>query len=413
MLIPLLALPSAMTPETEAFAASFALAGRVFVDAPAALALGSDDEQASWLRSYVRRAACRIGGGLRDAASAVRWLDAGAEGVVLDGETPEEVLAKVPEARRFAALTATPEGLCTGGFGAARGASLVSHLEAISPSFRGVFVTFVGQDGALAVPPVELVRELARRRGKSELSVGGAIPDAALVAELDRAGARSVLRQTQLGGALTFADALTAPLVTDRPDGLFSTVVCDEHGVALGLAYSSRESLRVAIERGVGAYFSRSRGGLWVKGETSGALQKLLRVELDCDRDALRFLLEQAEPGFCHEATRTCWGEDHGVPKLARVLAARRLSAPAGSYTKRLFDDGALLESKLLEEAGELASATTSEDIAWETADVIYFALVFAARAGVPLSAVTAELDRRSLGVTRRKGDAKPKKETR
>jgi phosphoribosyl-ATP pyrophosphohydrolase/phosphoribosyl-AMP cyclohydrolase/histidinol dehydrogenase len=101
------------------------------------------------------------------------------------------------------------------------------------------------------------------------------------------------------------------------------------------------------------------------------------------------------------------------VPKLARVLAARRLSAPAGSYTKRLFDDGALLESKLLEEAGELASATTSEDIAWETADVIYFALVFAARAGVPLSAVTAELDRRSLGVTRRKGDAKPKKETR
>lgn len=410
MLIPLLALPSAMTPETEGLAASFTLAGRVLVEAPAALA--GDDEQAAWLRAYVRRAACRIAGDFRDAASAVRWLDAGAEGVVLEGATPDEVLAKVPEARRFAALRATPEGQCTSGFGASHGPSLAERVSAISPAFRGIFVTFTDADGAPAAPPVELVRELARRRGKAELAVSGAITDAALVAALDRAGARTVLRGEQLGGALSFAEALTAPLVTDRPDGLFPTVVCDEHGVALGLAYSSRESLRVAIERRVGAYFSRSRGGLWVKGETSGALQKLLRVELDCDRDALRFLLEQAEPGFCHESTRTCWGEDHGVPKLARVLAARRLSAPAGSYTKRLFDDGALLESKLLEEAGELASATSPEDIAWETADVIYFALVFAARAGVPLSAVTAELDRRSLGVTRRKGDAKPKKES-
>lgn len=406
MLIPLLALAEEPPRDTEPLDATLALAGRLFV-------LGAATEAAdARVRSLVRRTACRLGGAFGRPEDAIRWLDAGADGVVLGDDTPADVLAKVPAGRRFAALVATTDGVCTGGLDTPPGALLTARVSALFPSFRGIFVTFVGTDGAPAAPPVELVRALAKGRGHGELSVGGAITEPALIAALDGAGAHAVVGHDALQTPHAFADALCAPLVTDRPDGLFPTVICDEHGVALGLAYSSRESLRVAIERRVGAYFSRSRGGLWVKGESSGALQKLLRVELDCDRDALRFLVEQAPPGFCHEATRTCWGEDRGIPTLARVLAARRVSAPPGSYTQRLFDDPALLRSKLLEEADELATAESPEDVAWETADVIYFALVFAARAGVPLGAVTAELDRRSLGVTRRKGDAKPKKES-
>lgn len=75
-------------------------------------------------------------------------------------------------------------------------------------------------------------------------------------------------------------------------------------------------------------------------------------IALDCDADALRFVVEQhgAPPAFCHRATRTCWGDTPGVDgigALERTLAARRRDAPAGSYTKRLFDDPALLRNKV------------------------------------------------------------------
>ena len=207
-------------------------------------------------------------------------------------------------------------------------------------------------------------------------------------------------------GKLELADCIAAPLVSDRPDGLWPTVICGEHGEALGLAYSDLESLRAAVRDCVGAYHSRSRG-LWIKGKTSGATQQLLAIDLDCDRDALRFTVRQRPPGFCHLDTWSCWGPARGLPALARTLAERVMNAPEGSYTRRLLEDSQLLQSKLLEEAGELAEAKDPEHVAEETADVLYFALVAMVRAGVPLSQVEAILDRRSQRVTRRPGDAK------
>ena len=113
-------------------------------------------------------------------------------------------------------------------------------------------------------------------------------------------------------------------------------------------------------------------------------------------------------PAFCHLETRTCWGEDSGLTALHRTLAARLVDAPAGSYTKRLFDDPTLLKHKLLEEAQELSEAVEPDHVAAEAADVMYFALVACAKAGVTLADVEAHLDRRALKVRRRAGDSKP-----
>ena len=189
--------------------------------------------------------------------------------------------------------------------------------------------------------------------------------------------------------------------MTDRPDGLFPTVVVDERGVALGLVYSSPDSIREAVRRRMGVYQSRSRG-LWVKGETSGATQELLRIDLDCDRDSPRFVVRQKGPGFCHEDTRTCWGEDDGLGHLTRLLEARRAAAPEGSYTAKLFADRALLDAKLREEAEELTRAESRDEVVWEAADVLYFTLVRLAREGIELAEVERHLDRRGLKVTRR-----------
>jgi phosphoribosyl-ATP pyrophosphohydrolase len=202
-------------------------------------------------------------------------------------------------------------------------------------------------------------------------------------------------------GQLGLAEAFAAPLTSDRADGLWPTVVVDERGTALGLVYSDLESLRAALKRGQGVYRSRSRG-LWVKGESSGAVQELLRIDADCDRDCLRFTVRQQPPGFCHRGTRTCWGPDRGLGDLARRLAARRGAAPSGSYTARLFDDPALLGAKLREEAQELAEASARDHVSHEAADLLYFALTTLARHGVDLAEVEALLDRRALKVTRR-----------
>ncbi len=197
---------------------------------------------------------------------------------------------------------------------------------------------------------------------------------------------------------------------TDRPDGLYTTVVCTRNNEALGLVYSSVSSIIAAFECARGVYYSRSRNGLWRKGDTSGHYQTLHRLDVDCDGDALRFTVTQCGGNtacFCHLYTYTCWGEANGLRDLERTMQNRLKSAPEGSYTKRLFDDPELLRCKLVEEAQELSEAETKEEVAGELADVLYFAMARAVKAGVSIDDAVAVLDSRTRKVTRRKGDAK------
>ncbi|AOA65562.1 Multifunctional enzyme HIS4 [Komagataella phaffii GS115] len=203
------------------------------------------------------------------------------------------------------------------------------------------------------------------------------------------------------------SEILLASLTTDRPDGLFTTLVADSSNYSLGLVYSSKKSIPEAIRTQTGVYQSR-RHGLWYKGATSGATQKLLGIELDCDGDCLKFVVEQTGVGFCHLERTSCFGQSKGLRAMEATLWDRKSNAPEGSYTKRLFDDEVLLNAKIREEADELAEAKSKEDIAWECADLFYFALVRCAKYGVTLDEVERNLDMKSLKVTRRKGDAKP-----
>jgi len=173
-----------------------------------------------------------------------------------------------------------------------------------------------------------------------------------------------------------------------------SAVVFDERGLVpcvvqdwltgevLTLAYMNAESLRLTRESGETHFFSRSRGQLWHKGETSGNVQTVKAIRYDCDGDALVVLVEPAGPA-CHTGERTCFhrGElepaaPHEVlPALERIIAARAAERPAGSYTAKLLADRALNGDKVREEADEVvqaASAESDERLAEEAADVLY-----------------------------------------
>lgn len=96
---------------------------------------------------------------------------------------------------------------------------------------------------------------------------------------------------------LSVAKLVMAEATSDRADGLFTTLVVDERGVALGLVYSSEESVAESLRTGRGVYQSRKRG-LWYKGESSGDIQELVSISLDCDGDCLRFVVRQKGRGM-------------------------------------------------------------------------------------------------------------------
>lgn len=376
------------------------------VDLDAALGRG---ENRDTIVDLLQVASCRVGGGIRDEATARFWLDAGATRIVIGTAANPEFLSKFPRERLIAALDARDGEVVVEGWRTRTGADIESRMAELRPYVSGFLVTFVEREGKLQGTDLDRVARLKEAAGDRELTIAGGITTVEEVAALDRLGANAQIGMALYTGRMSLAQAYAAPLTSDRPDGLWPTVVVNPDGVALGLCYSNLESLTCALESGRGVYWSRSRG-LWEKGATSGNRQQLLRVDMDCDRDTLRFTVRQGGAGFCHLEQATCFGNDSGLGRLMSQITARKRSAPPGSYTARLFDDPGLLQAKLIEEAGELAQAQDAKEATWESADLLYFTLVAAASKGVGMEDIVAELDRRALQITRRGGDAKPRR---
>jgi phosphoribosyl-AMP cyclohydrolase / phosphoribosyl-ATP pyrophosphohydrolase len=377
----------------------FSIAGEIAViDLDAAMRRGSNAELVERL---VDAFPCRVGGGIRDLPSAVRWLDRGARKIILGTMAVPEILERLPRERVIAALDARDGEVVVDGWQQGTGRTVLDRIVELRDLVGGFLVTFVEREGRMGGTDMELARAVVEAAGPARVTIAGGVTTAEEIRDLDSIGADAQVGMALYTDKLDLADAIMAPLRSDRPDGLWPTVVVDERGVALGLVYSSSKSIREAVRRGVGVYQSRSRG-LWVKGETSGATQELIRIDLDCDRDSPRFVVRQKGSGFCHLDTHSCWGEEWGLGQLQRTLQQRRESAPEGSYTARLFSDPDLLATKLREEAEELTRAGSRDEVIWEAADVLFFTLTRLAREGIDLAEVERHLDGRALRVSRR-----------
>lgn len=374
----------------------FAVAGEVaIIDLDAALGRG---DNAALIRELLPLAPCRVGGGIRSREAALEWLDAGARRVILGTAANPEVLGGLPAQRVIAALDARDGEVVVEGWRRGTGRGVIGRMEELDGLAGGYLVTFVEVEGTLGGIPLDRVSALVAAAGSARVTVAGGVREVSEIAALDRMGADAQVGMAIYSGRMELGDAIAAPLKSDRADGLWATVVEDTAGRALGLAWSSAESLRTAVRERRGVYQSRSRG-LWRKGETSGATQELVRVAADCDRDTLRFTVRQHGTGFCHTGTRTCFDD----PADLEARLRERLADPEpGSLTARLAGDPELLRGKLVEEAQELAEAGSKADAVAEFADLYYFALTRLLKAGGSLEDVRLELDRRALKVRRR-----------
>jgi phosphoribosyl-ATP pyrophosphohydrolase/phosphoribosyl-AMP cyclohydrolase len=182
-------------------------------------------------------------------------------------------------------------------------------------------------------------------------------------------------------------------------------------GEVLMLAWADREALERTLATGRAHYWSRSRGALWQKGESSGHVQEVREVRVDCDGDAVLYRVAQSGPA-CHTGQGSCFhrrveegglapaaGAGDVLSRIEEIVRAREAGRPEGSYTTYLFDKGV---DKILKKLGEESAETIvaaknpgTDELRSESADLLFHLLVLLRARGVPLASVYAELEGR------------------
>ena len=192
--------------------------------------------------------------------------------------------------------------------------------------------------------------------------------------------------------------------------GLIPAIVVDAYSKkVLTLAYMNRESLALSMVKELTCFWSRSRGELWTKGETSGNYQHIVSITADCDRDALIVLVEKDGPA-CHTGADSCFGEpvfeseerhEFSLNSLMELIADRKLHRKEGSYTTYLFEKG---PDKILKKVGEESTeviiagkAADKKETIYEIADLAYHVMVLMIEMGISLEDIERELASRHV----------------
>lgn len=197
--------------------------------------------------------------------------------------------------------------------------------------------------------------------------------------------------------------------------GLIPAVVIDaESKKLLTLAYMSRESLKISMEKGLTCFYSRSRQELWLKGETSGNYQHIVSITADCDGDALEIMVLKDGPA-CHTGRESCFNDKiyeneenleeleskFSLEGLMKMLVGRKIEKKEGSYTTYLFEKGI---DKILKKVGEecteviiAGKADDKKETVYEIADLAYHVMVLMIEMGISLDDIRTELASRHV----------------
>lgn len=192
--------------------------------------------------------------------------------------------------------------------------------------------------------------------------------------------------------------------------GLIPAIVVDtETKAVLMLAYMNEESLRVSIAEGRTCFWSRSRQELWRKGETSGNVQNIVSITVDCDADTLLVEVRKAGPA-CHTGAESCFFQpvfEGAEPPafqyedLFEMLRGRKAEPKEGSYTTYLFEKGIdKILKKVGEETTEVILAAKDRDksnTVYEIGDLMYHIMVLMIEAGISLDDVKREMASRHV----------------
>lgn len=190
--------------------------------------------------------------------------------------------------------------------------------------------------------------------------------------------------------------------LSKNSDGLLPVIVQDSATLkVLMVAYMNEEAFEKSVTTGKATFFSRSRGTLWTKGETSGNYIEIVAMYPDCDKDTLLLMGKPYGPA-CHRNTVSCFDTPNNegfIRKLQAVIQQRHKDMPEGSYTTHLFNKGV---NKIAQKVGEEAVETVIEAIddnkeryLYEASDLIYHLLVLNEQMGFTIADIEEELAKR------------------
>ena len=192
--------------------------------------------------------------------------------------------------------------------------------------------------------------------------------------------------------------------------GLIPAIVQDHYTKeVLTLAYMNAESLAITIDERRTCFWSRSRQELWRKGDTSGAVQRVVSIYADCDKDALVVEVVKEGPA-CHTGAESCFFQEVYLSEelkqfsyegLYQLIRGRKTAPKEGSYTTYLFEKGM---DKILKKVGEEcteviigAAKGDKEETVYEIADLCYHVMVLMVQMGITVEDISRELEKRHV----------------
>ena len=401
-------------------AAEFDRYGEVAViDLDAAMGLrpfGSPDSNTGMIKRLLRRAECRVGGGIRTPEQAKELVSLGARKIIIGSSVfrgaaggefgvnlplLEAFAKKIGRERLIVAVDARGGEIVVDGWKTPTGLDLVEAARAGEPWVSELLFTCVEREGTMTGIDTAVVKTL-REAVSCRITVAGGTSTLDEIEELAALGCDVQIGMALYTGKLNLADTFVRSLnwrkgqsPIPNPQSLLLPVIAQSpDGQVLMTGFTDREALYETFTRGMLCFHSRTRNKFWMKGEESGNTLKVVRLRADCDRDAILAEVEPAGP-VCHTGAWSCFSTDRRYTweYLQRVIADRFRNPVPGSYTATLDDE--LVREKVMEEAEELCAARNHDEIIWEAADLLYFSTALITRVGVSVAEVLAELDRR------------------
>jgi len=372
------------------------------IDLDAAMGKGTNVEL---IKPLLRKAECRVGGGIRTLQQAKELVSWGARKIIIGsvvfrdekGEfgvnipVLEAFTQKIGRERLIVAIDARCGEIMVDGWKTGTGINVVDAIKTIEPYASEFLFTCVEREGTMSGTDLNLINKLCTSVS-CKITAAGGISRLEEITELAGLGCDVQLGMALYTGKITLPDAFIASLNWKSP--LIPLIVQDPAGQVLMTGFTDAQALAETFKRGLVCLHSRSRNKLWMKGETSSNTLKLVRLRADCDRDAILATAQPAGP-VCHTGAWSCFDTNRTFSGdlLHDIISERFRNPVSGSYTASLDDE--LVREKIKEEAKELCDAKTRDEIIWEAADLLYFSTALLAREGVSVQEIRDELDRR------------------
>ena len=360
------------------------------IDLDAALGKGNNLDL---IKDICKVADCRVGGGIRNVEIASEILAAGAKKIIIGTKATPEFLIQLPRERIIVAIDTKDNYVVNEGWvnkTSKTPQEVIKELEEYCTEF---LFTNVNKEGLMQGCDFELIENI-RRNTKNSLTIAGGITTIEDIKKIEILDLNSQIGMSLYKGTIKLTDAFISLLKFDDK-GLIPTIVQEENGQVLMLAYSSIESLNTTFTTNRATYYSRSRKKLWTKGETSGNIQEIVKVRYDCDKDSLLFIVKQKNFA-CHIGKYSCFGDkEFRIEDLYNVIQNRISNPQIDSYTSKIAIDEKSIKEKIREESDEVIDYKDRENLVWEIADLTYFIMVLMAKKNISIADIKNELWRR------------------